>query len=61
VSGCYRFVFGGTNFFDHLATSGGLLGKVSRGLRAGFTLFWGQGYTPMPFAVKCSMVLQNTS
>ena len=51
------YVFGGTDFFDHLATSGGLMGTLSRRLRAGFTLFWGRGYTPMPLPAKCAMVL----
>jgi hypothetical protein len=70
------YVFGGTDFYEHLATynpnrggsSGGgggvaslvgpLLMRLSRGLKAGFTLFWGQFGLPMPFAVeKCCMVM----
>mmetsp|Transcript_22835 Transcript_22835/g.46752 ORF Transcript_22835/g.46752 Transcript_22835/m.46752 type:complete len:214 (-) Transcript_22835:125-766(-) len=53
------YVFGGTDFFDHLATSGGWLGRASRRLRAGFTLFWGQYYLPMPYPAKCCMVMAD--
>ena len=40
---CY--VFGGTDFYNNLATDGGFFASISRWLRAGITIFWG----PVPF------------
>lgn len=51
------YVFGGTDTFNHLATSDGFFGRLSRTFRAGFTVFWGQYFTPMPYAAKIAMVL----
>lgn len=52
---CY--VFGGTDFFHTLATSDSYLSKLSRKLRMGITIFWGQFGLPIPFAPKVTMVL----
>jgi len=48
------YVFGGTDLHEHLATykGGETFMKFSRFLKAGFTVFWGQWGTPMPFAVE---------
>lgn len=52
---CY--VFGGTDFFENLATSSGLLAKVSRALRIGVTIFWGRFGLPIPYSPKVTMVI----
>lgn len=52
---CY--VFGGTDFFHTLATSDSFLSKLSRKLKMGITIFWGQFGLPIPFAPKVSMVI----
>lgn len=52
---CY--VFGGTDFFHTLATSDSLLSRLSRKMKAGLTIFWGQFYLPIPFPAKVTMVL----
>ena len=38
--------------FEQLATSDGILGTLSRSMRAGLTFFWGQYGLPIPFATK---------
>jgi len=43
------YAFGGNDLWDHLATSDGWLGKISRKWRTGITLFWGQFYLPIPY------------
>jgi hypothetical protein len=52
---CY--VFGGTDFFHNLATSDNWLTRISRRLRVGVTIFWGQLGLPVPFAPRVVMVL----
>lgn len=52
---CY--VFGGTDFFHTLATSDSWLSKLSRRLKVGITIFWGQFGLPIPFAPKVTMVI----
>ena len=49
---CPCYVFGGTDFFNNLATNEGFLSSLSRKLRAGVTVFWGQFGLPIPFAPK---------
>jgi hypothetical protein len=74
------YVFGGNDFYHHLATYGtedavgetqvqrklrrsdtNLIGRVqekfSRLFQAGFTVFWGQYGLPLPYQIKCTMVL----
>jgi hypothetical protein len=52
---CY--VFGGTDFYNNLATDGGFFARLSRKTRAGFTLFWGPMGTPVPYAPRVTMVM----
>lgn len=52
---CY--VFGGTDFFNNLATNDGFFSRMSRKLRMGLTLFFGYGGLPLPFTPKVSMVV----
>lgn len=62
------YVFGGNDFFDHLATYGNstrggnnMLGdfllKLSRVMKGGFTLFWGQYGLPIPYPANVSLVM----
>lgn len=51
------FVFGGNDFFSQLATSEGLLERISRWFRGGITLFWGQWGLPIPFTPRVSLVM----
>ena len=51
------FVFGGNDFFSQLATSEGLLEKVSRWFRGGITLFWGKWGLPIPYTPQISLVM----
>ncbi|KAL7574047.1 hypothetical protein ACA910_015625 [Epithemia clementina (nom. ined.)] len=54
------YVFGGNEFYHSLPQQspyGWWLERWSRSARAGFTLFWGQYGLPVPYPVKCSMVL----
>lgn len=46
------YFFGANYMFEQLATSDGILGKLSRSMRAGLTFFWGQYGLPIPFATK---------
>jgi diacylglycerol O-acyltransferase 2, plant len=43
--------------FEQLATSDGLLGRISRAMRAGVTFFWGQYGLPIPFPAKVRICL----
>jgi hypothetical protein len=52
---CY--VFGGTDFFQNLATNDSILSKLSRKFRMGLTIFWGQYGLPIPYAPKVTMVI----
>jgi len=45
------YAFGGNDLYDHLATSDGWLGRISRKYRTGITVFWGQWYLPIPYKV----------
>ena len=51
------YVFGGTDFFNNLATGDGLVSKLSRRLRMGLTIFYGHFLLPLPFVPKVSMCL----
>lgn len=65
------YVFGANDFYNQLATYGSSTGRgttttnkfgkaqrrVSQITRGGFTFFWGQYGSPLPFEAKCSMVL----
>ena len=52
------YVFGGTDFFNNLATSGGWLSTISRKLKMGITLFWGRFNLPfLPFTPKVTQVV----
>jgi hypothetical protein len=46
------YVFGGNDFYHQIGHE-----EISRKHKAALTIFWGQCFTPMPFPVKCSMVL----
>jgi hypothetical protein len=52
---CY--VFGGTDFFNNLATGDGVLSVLSRKLRIGLTMFWGQYGLPVPYNPKVTMCI----
>jgi 2-acylglycerol O-acyltransferase 2 len=54
---CPCYVFGGTDFFQNLATDDGIFAAISRKLRLGLTIFWGQFGLPIPFAVKVTMIV----
>ncbi|KAL7560950.1 hypothetical protein ACA910_022438 [Epithemia clementina (nom. ined.)] len=49
------YVFGGNDFFCQLSAT--TTEWLSRNVRAGITLFWGQYGLPMPHRIRCSMVL----
>ena len=49
------YVFGGNDFYHQLAPK--YMEKLSRFVKAGMTLFWGQYGLPMPYPAKCSIVL----
>ncbi len=51
------YVFGGTSFFQNLATGDGFLSRFSRWLRVTFTLFWGQYLLPIPYPAKVRLVV----
>lgn len=51
------YIFGQTNMFDQLATSGGYMMQVSRYLSASLTYFWGQLYLPIPFSTAVTTVI----
>ena len=51
------YVFGGTDFYHNLATSGSSLSTISRKLKAGITWFWGQFGLPIPFTPKVTLVI----
>ena len=42
------YVFGQTQFFSQLATSGGVAARISRAMRMSLTIFWGQFGLPIP-------------
>lgn len=46
------YVFGGNDFYHQVGHE-----HLSRKHQAALTVFWGQFFTPLPFPVKCSMVL----
>jgi 2-acylglycerol O-acyltransferase 2 len=52
---CY--VFGGTDFFENLATGQGWLSRMSRKFRMGLTIFWGHFGLPIPYAPRVTMCL----
>ena len=52
---CY--VFGGTDFFHNLATTGNLLAQLSRKYKMGITWFWGKFGLPIPFTPKVTMCI----
>lgn len=54
---CPCYVFGGTDFFQNLATDDGIFAHLSRKLRLGLTIFWGQFGLPIPYAAKVTMVI----
>eukprot|EP00386_Alphamonas_edax_P003837 GDKI01011647.1.p1 GENE.GDKI01011647.1~~GDKI01011647.1.p1 ORF type:complete len:371 (+),score=26.05 GDKI01011647.1:43-1113(+) len=54
---CPCYVFGGTDFYQNLATNDGVFARLSRKLRAGFTIFWGYAGLPIPFAPKVTMCI----
>ena len=52
------YVFGATDFFCTGATSDHALARLSRKLRIGMTLFWGQWFCPLiPFTPKVTMCI----
>lgn len=51
------YVFGGTGFFHNFATGDGFLSRMSRKLRAGLTLFWGQWLLPIPLSVPVRLAI----
>ena len=65
------YVFGGNDFYHHLATKapketrrsdslvGEVLEKHSRSFKTAFTIFWGQYGLPLPYPAKCTMVLAD--
>lgn len=52
-----NYVFGGTDFFNNLATGDGFFSTMSRKFRMGLTIFWGHFGLPIPFAPKVTMVI----
>ena len=54
---CY--VFGGTDFFNNLATDDGFFAKLSRIARMGLTIFWGPYGLPIPYAPKVMYTFQT--
>ena len=56
---CPTYVFGGTDFFHNLATHSGFFSQISRSLRMGITIFWGQFGLPIPFAPKVTMCIAD--
>ena len=52
---CY--VFGGTDFFNNLVVGDSLLSQLSRKLRMGVTLFFGQYGLPIPFRTRVTMCI----
>lgn len=54
---CPCYVFGGTDFFQNLATDDGWFAHFSRKFRLGVTIFWGQFGLPIPFTPKVTMVI----
>lgn len=55
---CPLYVFGGTDFFENLATSDGFFSNLSRKFRAGMTVFWGQFGLPfLPFTPKVTFAI----
>ena len=55
---CY--VFGGTDFFNNLATDDGFFANMSRKMRMGLTIFWGPYGLPIPYAPKVSNFVANS-
>jgi hypothetical protein len=51
------YVFGGTDFFNNLATSDGMFSRVSRRMRMGMTVFWGPYGMLFPYTPKVTMVI----
>lgn len=53
---CY--VFGGTDFYNNLATGDNLFSKISRKFRMGISLFYGQyGLPIVPYAPKVTLCI----
>jgi hypothetical protein len=50
------YIFGQTQMFDQLATSGGVLAQVSRYFSASLTYFWGQFYLQIPYKTALTPV-----
>jgi hypothetical protein len=57
IAPCY--VFGGTDFFNNLATGDSWLSKLSRKLQMGLTIFWGQYGLPIPYTPRVTMCLAD--
>jgi len=51
------YVFGGNDFFYNVATGDSLLSQLSRKLRMGITMFYGQFGLPVPYHPKVTMVI----
>lgn len=51
------YVFGGTDFFNNLATSDSVFSRFSRKFKIGITFFWGYLGLPIPFCPKVTMVI----
>lgn len=54
-----NYVFGGTDFFNNLATGDGFFSTMSRKLRMGLTIFWGYFGLPIPFQPRVTMVIAD--
>ena len=55
---CY--VFGGTDFFNNLATGDNFFSRMSRKLRMGIALFYGQFGLPIPYAPRVTLCIGDT-
>ncbi len=61
-TGCYLtpcYVFGGTDFFNNLATGDGFLSELSRKYKMGLTIFWGRFGLPIPYTPKVTMCIAD--
>lgn len=56
---CPTYVFGGTDFFNNLATHSGAFSRISRSLRMGITIFWGQFGLPIPFSPRVTLCIAD--
>jgi len=51
------YVFGGTDFFNNLATHDNFLSTLSRKFKVGLTLFWGKFGLPISFTPRVTMCI----